>query len=214
MLKSNFREWSKLALEKTFNLRQVWVLADLEAWINQAEMQPIAQYELQLLQKWQRKLLYRGDDWNEIELIEQFIAPILALIDFDTEEFGLFVERPITAIIDDYELSGEPDAIIATGRRAPEIPYFCFHEYKRGYEPKGDPAGQTLVAMLAAQALNNNSNIIYGLYVSGRQWYFMVLHGKEYAITPSYSADTDKIEVIFKILKQLKLIISQFVPSQ
>ena len=47
-----------------------------------------------------------------------------------------------------------------------------------------------------------------GLYVKGKKlWYFMVLCGKEYAITEPYTASREDIMSIFMILKTLKLMI-------
>lgn len=211
MKKSNFREWNKLGLEKTFGLRQVRALSALDDLLKESEAQPVDDAERRALIRRRDQLIYRGDDWNEIELIEHFIAPILTLVDFNTDEFGLFAERTISAVVEDYELSGEPDAVIAKGRRAPEIPYFCFHEYKKENEPRGDPAGQVLVAMLVAQELNNHQAPVYGLYVNGSKWRFMALQGKDYAISVSFPADRDELFDILKILKRLKQIIEVLV---
>jgi hypothetical protein len=43
---------------------------------------------------------------------------------------------------------------------------------------------------------------IYGAYVIGRHWYFVILQGREYAISDSYVAtrETDLYD-IFRILK-------------
>ncbi|CAK0760579.1 conserved hypothetical protein [Gammaproteobacteria bacterium] len=211
MKKSNFKEWNKLDLEKTFGLCQVRALSALDDLIKESETQLIDDSERRALIRRRDQLIYRGDDWNEIELIEHFIAPILTIVDFNTDEFGLFAERTISAAVEEYELSGEPDAIIAKGRRAPEIPYFCFHEYKKENEPRGDPAGQTLVAMLVAQELNKHQAPVYGLYVSGSKWHFMALREKNYAISVSFPADRDELFDIFKILKQLKQLIEVLV---
>ncbi|MCB1192744.1 MAG: hypothetical protein H7A23_24400 [Leptospiraceae bacterium] len=211
MNKTNFRDWTIDELEKTFTLTQIWTLSTLTLWIDSSVNLEINEYEFYLLKQWRQKLIYRGDSWNEIELIEHFIAPILALVDFNTEKFGLFMERSLKAVIDEYELVGEPDAMIATGRRLPEIPYFCFHEYKKENEPKGDPLGQTLAAMLASQSLNKNGNPIYGLYVTGERWRFIVLEGKEYSISLPYSSVKDELFEIFRLLKCLKQIIEKLV---
>jgi hypothetical protein len=48
-------------------------------------------------------------------------------------------------------LSGIVDGVIATGIRNPQMPYFCFHEYKRSLENQGTPDGQVLAAMLVAR---------------------------------------------------------------
>ncbi len=209
MQKSNFKDWSRAELEDTFNLIQVQKLAALSEWTAASLPITLADFEQRQLVEFRDRLLYRGDDWNEIELIEHFIAPIMAIVNFNTEEFGMFSGRTMTGVVGDYELSGEPDAVIAKGRRYPKIPYFCFHEYKKEAEPKGDPAGQALVAMLVAQELNGHRAPVYGLYVSGKQWYFIVLHHREYAISQSFSADRDEIFDILKMLKRLKQIIEQ-----
>ncbi len=209
MQKSSFKEWAKLDLERTFGLEQIDRLPALDEWIASSAAIPVSDMERQLVQGYQANLIYRGDDWNELELTEHFIAPMMTLVNFNTRIFGLFVERPLSAIVGDYELSGEPDAIIAKGRRAPETPYFCFHEYKKEAEPKGDPAGQALVAMLVAQELNKHSAPVYGLFVNGSKWRFMALQEKEYAISTSFPADRDEVFDILKILKRLKQIIEQ-----
>jgi hypothetical protein len=67
-----------------------------------------------------------------------------------------------------------------------------------------------LAAMLVGQTLNDNSYMpIYGCYVNGRDWYFMVLIDKEFSISQDFSATTDAIFKIFTILKGLKEIVKQ-----
>jgi hypothetical protein len=73
----------------------------------------------------------------------------------------------------------------------------------------GDPAGQALAAMLAAQALNADGLPMYGCHVIGGDWYFMTLEGKEYAISRDYSTLTTEIFDVFKILKVLKNIVAE-----
>jgi hypothetical protein len=52
---------------------------------------------------------------------------------------------------------------------------------------------------------------MYGAYVVGRDWYFLVLDKNEYAISRDYSAVTDDIFDIFRILKALKQMITLLV---
>ena len=61
--------------------------------------------------------------------------------------------------------------------------------------------------MLVGQMLNEEENIIYGCYVVGQLWYFMVLKGKEFTISKSYSSDDEEIFEIIKILKALRSIL-------
>jgi len=207
MQKSNFSEWTRYELEKTFALTQVENHPVWNQWWLKAQLQIIDEFETQYLSRLQNILTYRVDDWNEAELAEQFIGPLLNLVNFNTHQFAIFAEREISGIIGEYELFGKPDAIIAQGRRKPEIPYFCLHEYKREFEPKGDPAGQVLVAMLVAQELNNHQLPVYGLYVAGDKWRFTLLQNTQYYVSHSFTADYDALFDIYKLLKALKQII-------
>ncbi len=83
----------------------------------------------------------------------------------------------------------------------------CFHEYKKEHEPKGDPAAQALSAMLVARELNHRAHPIYGIYVVGKLWHFMLLDGDAYVISKGFLADDEEIFTIFKILKALKAIL-------
>lgn len=148
--------------------------------------------------------------WNEQELSLNFIGPIFAMVRFSTLRFNLFAQRPLRAKIGEVELYGKPDAFIASGFREPEIPFFAFHEYKREIEASGHPAAQALAAMLAGQALNSTPTLpIYGCYVIGGSWYFMTLTEKTYRISPDYSARTNDLFDIFRILKALKIIVAE-----
>ena len=99
--------------------------------------------------------------------------------------------------------------MIATGIRNPQVPYFCLHEYKRSIENQGTPDAQVLAAMLVAREQNQNKLPIYGLFVVGLDWYFIVLTGNEYCISRTYHADNEEIFAIFKMIKTLKKIIQQ-----
>jgi len=211
IIKKTFKECDLFFLEKTFDLKQEDDKDILTKWIDESKNYEIDEIDNRFFVRLREKLTYRVDNWNEWELIEHFIGPLFSVIDFNTKEYGMFSERLLKATIDNYELSGYPDAIIAKGRRKPEIPYFCFQEYKKEKDPDGDPAGQCLAAMLVAQELNNNLRPLYGVYVVGKHWYFMVLQGKEYAISKGHNALKDEIFEIVKLLKHLKTIIEQYV---
>ena len=151
----------------------------------------------------QEALLIGVDDWNEVELENKFISPLIVLAKFDTRQMSYFMERELSATLGEYEISGKVDGMIATGFRSPKKPYFCMNEYKRESDPTGDPRGQALIAMLAAQNLNDSGDIVFGCYITGESWRFMVLENKTYAISKSYSADDEEIADIFRIMKGL-----------
>ncbi len=52
---------------------------------------------------------------------------------------------------------------------------------------------------------HQNDEPIYGCYIIGRNWYFTVLQGKNYAITDTLVATNEQnLYRIFTILKQIK----------
>ena len=212
MQKYAFRQCTSTLLDKTFGLRKVFSSQILDRWL-QAEF-ALSEKEQGILENYQTLLILNSDAWNEQELALHFIGPILGLAHFtEPYRFNLFAERRISAVVSgnttDVELSGEPDGLIATGYREPEIPMFAFTEYKRELDPNGDPVGQTLAAMLVGQALNENQDPLYGAYVVGSDWRFMVLDGHHYAVSRDYSALTDELFDILRILKSLKAIVMQ-----
>jgi len=193
-------------LEKTFALKQVRANPILEDWLNrQAD---ISDFEHDALVVFREHLLVNVYDWNETELAYRFIGPVIALVNYTTEKFNFFAERLVEGTVEGIEIGGRPDGIIASGFREPEKPYFCFQEYKKNKDPEGDPAAQALAAMLLAQEINEHRHPIYGCYVMGRQWCFMMLNGKDYAVSEPYIATRDDVFDIFRILKVLKQIIS------
>ncbi len=205
--KSTFRDWTLDKIDEAFNTKQIWEMDTLNELL-------AFQYEINDMESWflkELQFVYQlgGDDWNEVELENKFISPLIVLAKLNDERFSYFLERELQVFIDNYDLSGKVDGMIATGYRNPKKPFFCLKEYKRQTDPNGDPRGQALIAMLAAQALNENNSPVYGCYVIGRSWNFMALVGKEYAISNVYTCTTDELLDIFRILKGLRNIIEK-----
>ncbi len=210
MIKSTFRDWNLDKVGEAFGLTEVETLPILEELLtfshNCSELEVSF---LTILQKNYR--LYGGDDWNEFELENKMISPMIVLSEMDSKQFAYFLERELRLVIGEYDLSGKVDGMIATGFRSPKMPYFCLNEYKKGTDPDGDPRGQVLIAMLVAQQLNNNQKPIFGCYVIGRIWYFVVLVGNEYAISRDFSCAGESIFDIFRILKGLRFHIERLI---
>ena len=135
------------------------------------------------------------DGYNEDELKMQFIAPLLSIVNFNRlSDYRLFSQRKIEAIVPLLDgtknlLTGRVEAMVALGIQVPSHPYFFIHEYKPlNKTTPSDPLGQVLAAMIVAQITNKDEQPIYGLYVRGEDWHFVVLQGKEYAQSKAYKA--------------------------
>jgi len=205
--KSNFRDWTLDKIDEAFDTKQIWQMNELSELLD-FKYTP-NEMEMWFLKELQLVYSLGGDNWNEVELENKFISPLIVLAKLNDERFSYFLERDLQVTIDNYDLSGKVDGMIASGFRNPKKPFFCLKEYKRQTDPNGDPVGQAMIAMMVAQTLNNNSNPVYGCYVIGRSWNFMALVGKEYAISNVYTCTTDELLDIFRILKGLKNIIEK-----
>jgi hypothetical protein len=184
--------------------------------INNIEITTAQQETLQLLAD---KGLILIETWTEQELITKHIAPIINLVDYFGDGYNDFADRTFGYDFGDINLSGAMDLLIARGKREPKTPYFCLHEYKKERNGKGEPRGQLLAEMLVAQALNRdaktNFDTIYGCYIVGRNWFWVVLKDKEYAVSKAYdSTQIEDLEEIFMILMKVKQIIEEHIRVQ
>lgn len=199
----------------------------LEDWIN---VQPtINEWEKAVIKKLLEKANLFIDAWNEYELQTKFIAPITELVDFDNVKyyFSAFSERRLEATYThkniNVSLKGKVDWMVAIGRSDPRTPFFFIHEYKRETGSSRDAKGQLLATMMAAHILNQTPPTptlfdplpkhdkdmpLYGCYVVGRWWFFVVLHQNTYCVSASYdSMDKQKLYEIIAILKKQKQMI-------
>jgi hypothetical protein len=209
MIQTGFKEWTLDKIEDSFGLKQVFQMDLLDEIL--AFHYEIDDFETKYLGQLQSHFILGGDDWNEVELENKFISPMIVFAGKPNEIYSYFLERDLSANIGEYSLLGRVDGMIATGFRSPKKPYFCLNEYKRGTDPNGDPKGQALISMLVARELNENKNPIFGCFVIGRNWYFMVLEGNKYAISKDFSCVDDEIFDIFRTLKSLNYQIEKII---
>lgn len=168
-------------------------------------------FEKENLQRLKKHLFKQILAWNEDELKIFFIGPLIELANLETDDFKPFSQRSLSAIVDSIEVGGRVDFMIAKGLRTAKPPYFCIHEYKQEIGSDGDPLGQVLIAMLASQVLNKKEFPILGAYILGRNWFFIVLENREYAVSMSYDATSEDIFQIFAILQKSKEIIQRYI---
>jgi len=212
-----FQKCTLKKLDRWFGLNRTFASQTLDQWL-QTEVD-LSELDRSMLQHLQGMLLKNAEAWNEQELALSCIGPLFSLVDFNAVyRFNLFSQRSIEAVLtgvhNDIKLSGEPDGIVATGYWEPEIPMFAFSEYKRLLDPNGDPVGQCLAAMLVGQELNEKPQPLYGCYVVGNSWRFLVLEEKGYTISQDYLATKDDIFDILRILKALKQIIMEMTANK
>lgn len=203
---SNFKFWTRDKMRKRFGLKRVYNYPVLAEWLSSSA--EINEHERYMLGAWRENMEKYIDYWNEEEVKLKFIGNLISLVDFDTENLSAFAERELSGTVDGEELSGFPDLMVARGKQEVDTPFFFLHEYKKELDNNSpDPAGQCLAAMLLAYEKNRDvpqmaEQPIYGAYVVGRQWFFVVLKDREYGISDSY-ASTHKDE-LFDILRIMK----------
>ncbi len=205
MISKKFTDFTVELLEEMFGLIPTENHSALQQWLTIDSVPD--ETELAILTKLKQKLLKSVLTWNEEELKVKFIGPLLNLVDYDEATYQAFLERDLRGTVGEILVSGVVDLIIAEGRFAPKKPFFCLHEYKKERTPTNDPLGQLLIAMLVARQLNDSPHPLYGAYIVGRNWFFVVLERQEYAVSLAYDATQADINDIFTILKNIKTII-------
>ena len=147
--------------------------------------------------------------WNEEELKIKFLAFILRMANYDSSKtYRTYLDREISGIVQKEPLTTKADYMISKGLGDYySAPYFCFHEFKRK-KNADDPVAQVLLAMLIAHEQNQNDKPIYGCYIIGANWYFMIFKNNTYAVSTSFDAmKTADIQAILLILRKFKVIL-------
>ena len=196
-------------VEELFYIKKVKKLALLEEW--EAATLNTNDKVLYFLNYLKERLLEQVNIWNEDELKSFFIGPIIEIAEIRSENYQSFMQRSFSFKYKEEEIGGRVDFIVAKGRRIPQSPYFFIHEYKQETDNSGDPLGQLLIAMVAAQYLNDKKFPILGAYIIGRNWFFVILSDNEYCVTNEYNATNEDIFQIFAILQKSKEIIERFI---
>ncbi|MCP4701884.1 MAG: hypothetical protein GY862_34250 [Gammaproteobacteria bacterium] len=205
-----FSQWTKEEVEEEFHLSADSNSKILQEWLT--AIKKISEEEAKFLLRLSRKLLSHVHDWNEEELKVYFIAFLLDFIAFYQERYRPFLERELSVEYEEGKrLWGITDFMVASGKQSPREPFFFIHEYKKQADASNDPLGQLLAEMVAAQTLNTHNHPIYGAYIIGRHWYFVVLEGQAYAESLAYDATKEEIFAIVGILRHTKEIIDRLI---
>ncbi len=205
----SFGNWDIQDLTFTFGLVEVENSPILSEWSNAAIV--LSEKEIEMLQLLRAKILQLGEDWNEDELKMNYIAPIMLLANYGAKNaYNAFFQRSLATTVQGTELGGIVDMIIARGWAKPTMPYFFLHEYKQDQAAnKGSARGQLIAAMLAAQVLNANDKPLFGVYLIGASWRFVVLEARNYAVTRFDATKQEDLFQIFAMLKWIKTYIEK-----
>jgi hypothetical protein len=200
----SFENWNAEELELTYGIQEIKNHPLLNTWLTY-QVKP-NDVERQILDNLQMVLRENVDSWNEDEVKFFFIGPLVALVNFMSENFKAFTQRNLSAKIMDIQgnettLSGKVDMMVATGKENPRQPFFFVHEYKQEKRRETDPKGQLLSTMLAAQKNNKGKDFpILGSYVIGRFWFFVILDGNNYVRSLAFDSTREAIDEIFSFL--------------
>jgi hypothetical protein len=196
-------------LANAFSLTVVPPTALMQEWLSATyEFDAIEQ---QLFNDMAEEVEEDGGYWNEEELKIDFVGMAFRIAKTKVRsKIKVFYERPLSAIVGDYELAVISDCIVATPEpfHAPRHPYFFLQEFKKKRGEKKDPEAQMLTAMLIAQELNKDGKPIFGGYLIGYNWHFTILDGKNYCSSRQFNASEkpDLLRIVF-ILRKLKELI-------
>ena len=199
--------WEEGLIIKTFGLTKIFEnFPLLNAWLTVEN--DLDATDIQLLEKRRQKLIRSMSGWNEETLKMKFIAFILDMVEYDSDEFEGTFDAEMKGVVQGQRLSVIADYAVSKATYGfKEQPYFYFHEYKPR-KKANDPFAQVLLAMLIAQDRTEQVKRLYGCAVMGENWYFMVLDNKTYSISNAFvSTNPDGLQQILLILRKFKHIL-------
>ena len=208
-----FNDWQAEEVEKTFGITRLDTLPILE-YFTTLHLADNHQ-ERPTIEAYRKEALWRIEAWNEDEYKFLFISPFLKLLDLnDNGVYTIFAQRPISIAYDNgtKTTTGKVELMFARGRQNPKEPRFFFApittengfpRFRGDGRRADDPLGQLLIAMVAAYQINKDEKPIYGVYVNGRNWFFVAFTGTTYAVSNTYGITTNGIFDLFAILEHL-----------
>jgi hypothetical protein len=149
--------------------------------------------------------------WSEEDLKVKFISAIVELGHLEGGNgIVTFFDKQISATVEGILLTVKADFMMAKGLlNVMQNPYFHFQEYKPKANPKGEPMAQLLEAFLIAQVKNKDTEMpLYGVEIIGDSWRFVIMEGKEYCISDTFSStNKDDLLQIIAILRKFRWIL-------
>lgn len=205
MKKLSFSTITLNALRQVIPLKQIVDDTRFDTWFG---YQPtLNESEKGLLQKLLNKHRPYFPNYSEEELKAKFIIPILNKVDFMVGDVKDWYERPLRTVLNDVEIGGYTDYMVAKGEDEPELPYFFLQEFKPSVS-NTPPESQLLAELIVALHLND-VQVMKGGTVQGQYWKFMIVERKEtqwlYYTSKSFdAADFDDLCGIYNCLRYVK----------
>ncbi len=211
MGKKKAKIWNEDELIDTFSLQREGRMLLLDNWLKTTPTQ-LNELEEAFLEELLTLAVRKIDFWNEESLKMNFVAPLLQLfVKFNDTQFRYesFFDKEISATVENIYLQTEVDFMLAKGvGDIVKTPYFHFQEYKRSKKSPPEPMAQLIEAFLIAQEKNKNGKPLYGLTITGRNWQFVVMEGKKYAVSFTYDAtNKEDLMKIIAVLRKFKVIL-------
>lgn len=205
--------WKEGNLIEMFHLKPIreYRTALMEEWIN-SPLPTLDASEQSLFDSKIKRAIKEINGWSEEDLKMKFICYILDLGGLNDEEgIVTYFDKTISAVVEGVPLTVKTDFMLAKGTLDVfHTPYFHFQEYKPNKNPSGDSMAQLLMAFLIAQVANNNQKPLYGIEVVGESWKFILLEGKEYCVSETFTAtNRDDLLKIIGILRQFRRILRE-----
>ncbi len=169
----------------------------------------ISKEDILFLEKLIKKHSIYVPSYSEENLKVKFIAPILNQVDFIQENNNLndFYDAALYAKVNGIDLNGFADYMVAKGSDEPEKPHFFLQEFKPSQV--GKKVDDQLFAELIAAITINDTNIMRGCYVIGRNWNFVIMEKDEnnnYFAHISKQFDSLEIDDLKQIYKNLQIV--------
>ena len=212
MKKLSFSNVSLNTLRQVVPLKQIVDDNRFDAWFGYQP--PLDAEETALLTYLLKKHRPYFSIYKEEELKAKFITPILNKIDFMVGDVKDWYERPLKTILNDYEIGGFTDYMVAKGEDEPELPYFFLQEFKPSVSST-PPESQLLAELITAIHLNNISEMKGGT-VQGQFWKFMIVERteKQWFYYTSKSFDAADFNDLCRIYNCLRFIKNTIVTSE
>lgn len=198
-------------IETAFGLQEVASLSALSEWIESTP--PLTSNQLSFLSTVQSIARRFEHIWTPTERSLSFIYPMFNAVKYGSTNYRGFAARNCRLTAEGLNITGKVDFCVGTGKAQPKEVYFLFHQYDPAGGQLYDPRTQLIASMLAVRQRKVNQHEltpVYGCYVIGQSWFFVVLQGDRYATSLAYnSTRPEQLRTAFNALAQVKIYIEQ-----